>query len=30
VHVYVDHETRSPIRVPESIREALKPILLES
>ena len=30
VHVYVDHETRRPIPVPESIREALRPILINS
>ena len=30
VHVYVDPETRRPISVPECIREALKPILLNS
>ena len=30
VHVYVDHETRRPIRVPEIIREALSPILINA
>ena len=30
VHVYVDHETRRPIRVPEIIREALSPILINT
>ena len=30
VHVYVDHKTRRPIAVPESIREALSPILINS
>ena len=30
VHVYVNHETRCPIPVPGFIREALKPILLDS
>ena len=30
VHVYVDHETRRPISVPKSIREALRPIIINS
>ena len=30
VHVYVDHETRRPIAIPEIIREALRPILINS
>ena len=30
VHVYVEHETRRPIRVPEIIREALSPILINA
>ena len=30
VDVYVDHETRRPIRVPEIIREALSPILINA
>ena len=29
VHVYVDHENRRPVRVPENIRQALRPIMLE-
>ena len=29
VHVYVDHENRRPVRVPEKIRQALRPIMLE-
>ena len=30
VHVYVDHETRRPIAIPEIIREALRTILINS
>ena len=30
VHVYVDHVRRRPITVPEKIREALKPIIINS
>ena len=29
VHVYVDRESRRPVRVPENIRQALRPIMLE-
>jgi len=29
VHVYVDREKRKPVRVPENIRQALRPIMLE-
>jgi len=29
VHVYVDREKRRPARVPENIRQALRPIMLE-
>ena len=29
VHVYVDREKRRPVRVPENIRQALRPIMLE-
>ena len=29
VHVYVDRENRRPVRVPENIRQALRPIMLE-
>ena len=29
VHVYVDHENRRPVRVPENIRQALRQIMLE-
>ena len=29
VHVYVDSENRRPIRVPDNIRQALRPIMLE-
>ena len=29
VHVYVDCENRRPVRVPENIRQALRPIMLE-
>ena len=29
VHVYVDNENRRPVRVPENIRQALRPIMLE-
>ena len=29
VHVYVDHENRKPVRVPENIRQALRPIMLK-
>ena len=29
VHVYVDHESRRPISVPECVRNSLKPILLD-
>ena len=28
VHVYVDREKRKPVRVPENIRQALRPIML--
>ena len=29
VNVYVDRENRRPVRVPENIRQALRPIMLE-
>jgi len=29
VHVYVDREKRKPVRVPENIRQALRPIMLK-
>ena len=29
VHVYVDRENRRPVPVPENIRQALRPIMLE-
>ena len=29
VHVYVDLENRRPVRVPDNIRQALRPIMLE-
>ena len=29
VHVYVDRENRRPVRGPENIRQALRPIMLE-
>ena len=29
VHVYVGRENRRPVRVPENIRQALRPIMLE-
>ena len=29
VHVYVDRENRRPVLVPENIRQALRPIMLE-
>ena len=29
VHVYVDRENRRPVSVPENIRQALRPIMLE-
>ena len=29
VHGYVDRENRRPVRVPENIRQALRPIMLE-
>lgn len=29
VHVYVDRENRRPVQVPENIRQALRPIMLE-
>ena len=29
VHVYVDRKNRMPVRVPENIRQALRPIMLE-
>ena len=29
VHVYVDRENRRPVRFPENIRQALRPIMLE-
>ena len=29
VHVYVDRENRRPVQVPENIRHALRPIMLE-